>query len=64
MKIQTPEENLINILIGTILNSTVSEIEVEYSTVPVLKDEKNDPGYVLTGIKSIKFEFDEKKGES
>lgn len=62
MKIQSPEENLINILIGTILNSTISEVYVEYLKAPVSKDEKNESGYVLIGIKSIRFEIKKTKG--
>ena len=57
MKIQIPGDNLINILIGTILNSTVSELDVEYSTVPILKDTPNEPENIVTGIKSIKFKI-------
>lgn len=60
MKIQRPEKNLIDILIGTILNSTVSELDVEYLTVPILQDGLNMSGKRLTGIKSIKFEIEAK----
>lgn len=60
MKVKNPDHNMINLSFGMILHAVVSELEIEYSKAPVLKDGKSEPGYVLTGIKSIKFKIKER----